>query len=162
MKKILRCCFAGHSHIYDNTIKDKIKEVAEKLIINFNVKEFWIGNYGEFDRCAKAAMKELQSHYSDIRINLVIPYLTKDIIVANRDFLSKSFNQLIIAEYAPSTPKKFQIIKSNRYMIDHSDFLICYIEHSWGGAFQTFEYAKKKKIHIINIETTKKSNTQND
>ena len=38
------------------------------------------------------------------------------------------------------------------YMINKSDFLICYVQHSCGGASKTLEYAEKKKhIEIINI-----------
>ena len=37
-------------------------------------------------------------------------------------------------------------------MIDKSDFLIAYVEHNWGGAYRTLEYAKKKKhIEVITL-----------
>ena len=50
------------------------------------------------------------------------------------------------------TPPRFAIVKRNEWMINNSDFLIAYVEHNWGGAAKTLEYAKKKKhIKTINI-----------
>ena len=43
--------------------------------------------------------------------------------------------------------KRFYITKCNEYMIDVSDFLICYVNRSFGGARHTLDYAKRKK-HI--------------
>ena len=72
-----RCCFAGHSDIWDSSLAEKIKSVAEDLIVNYNVREFWVGNYGNFDGSAASVIRELQKTYSDVKLDLVIPYLTK-------------------------------------------------------------------------------------
>lgn len=56
------------------------------------------------------------------------------------------------------TPPKFAIIKRNEWMIDKSDFLIAYVEHNWGGAYRTLEYAKKQSytnIVILNSDKQK-------
>lgn len=49
------------------------------------------------------------------------------------------------------TQKKLKIIKANQYMVNESDFLICYVKNSWGGAAKTLEYAKQKKKNIYNL-----------
>jgi len=36
-------------------------------------------------------------------------------------------------------------------MVNESDFLICYVKNSWGGAAKTLEYAKQKKKNIYNL-----------
>ena len=36
-------------------------------------------------------------------------------------------------------------------MINNSDFLISYVNYSWGGAVKTVEYAIKKKIQVVNL-----------
>jgi hypothetical protein len=37
-------------------------------------------------------------------------------------------------------------------MVNNSNFLIAYVDHEWGGAYKTLEYAeKRRKIKIINI-----------
>ena len=48
-----RCCFAGHKDIYrDIRLQEFLYDKCEELIIEKNVKFFWVGNYGCFDRLA--------------------------------------------------------------------------------------------------------------
>ena len=56
-----------------------------------------------------------------------------------------------VADIPENTPKRFYITKTNEYMVNNSDFLICYIQKSWGGAVTTYKYAKRKKLQIFNI-----------
>ena len=36
-------------------------------------------------------------------------------------------------------------------MVDSADLVIAYVKYSWGGAAKTLEYAKRRKVPIINI-----------
>ena len=36
-------------------------------------------------------------------------------------------------------------------MVDKCDCLIAYIDHQWGGAYNTYQYAVRKKKKIINL-----------
>ncbi len=150
MKDIKRCCFAGHNDMLDEGAKQKIKIASENLIVNHNVKEFWVGNYGTFDRCVSSAIRELKKIYSDIKLYLVIPYLTKS-INDYKDFYYEKYDGILMADIPQSTPKKFHITKANEYIVNNSDFLICHIERSWGGAFTTYKFAKSKKLEIFNV-----------
>lgn len=146
---IKRCCFAGHNETYDDDVKNKIKEIAVRLIEDNEVTEFWVGNYGGFDRCAASAMREVKKAYPQIQLVLVIPYLTKE-INDNREDYYKKYDSIIIADIPEKTPAKLRIIKANEYMVDNCDFLICYVEHSWGGAARTVEYARRiSSLEII-------------
>ena len=49
------------------------------------------------------------------------------------------------------TPLKFAISKRNEWMIDQSDFVIAYVEHSFGGAYQSLKYAHRKGKRIVNL-----------
>ena len=64
-----RCCFAGHSKIYDD-FQEKLKAEIENLIKNKDVKEFWAGNYGDFDYTAAKIIKELKKEDDLIDINI--------------------------------------------------------------------------------------------
>ena len=145
-----RCCFAGHSDIWDSSLAEKIKNVAEDLIVNHNVKEFWVGNYGNFDDSAASVIRELQKTYTDVKLDLVIPYLTKS-INEYKELYYKKCDNILIADIPENTPKRFHIRKANEYMVNNSDFLICYIQRSWGGAITTYKYAKRKNLQIFNI-----------
>ncbi len=153
MEEIKRCCFAGHSDVCDNNLAEKIKTTAEYLIVNHNVKEFWVGNYGNFDGTVACVIRELKKVYMDIKLYLIIPYLTKN-INEYREFYFKNYDNILIADIPENTPKRFYITKANEYMVNNSHFLICYIQRSWGGASTTYKYSKRRKLKIFNIAET--------
>ena len=150
MENIKRCCFAGHGDIWDSGVKERIIKVAKDLIINHNVKEFWVGNYGIFDEYSASAIRELQKTYADVKLELIIPYLTKS-INNYKEIYSEKYNNIVIADIPQNTPKRFYIAKTNEYIVNNSDFLICYIQRSWGGAITTYKYAKRKRLQIFNV-----------
>ena len=46
---INRCCFAAHSKLYDSAIIDYIIDAVRRLVVEYGVSDFWVGNYGSFD-----------------------------------------------------------------------------------------------------------------
>ncbi len=148
--KSARCCFAGHSQISDGNVMNEIKNMAEHLITEYGVNEFWVGNYGQFDSYAASAVRELKKSHHNIELNLVIPYLTNK-VDQYKEHYYRSYDNILIADIPFNTPKKLHIIKGNEYMVDNCDFLICYIERSYGGAYKTYQYAKRKNLKIFNV-----------
>ena len=135
--------FIGHSEIYrlDET---RLKEVIENSIKQ-GAKLFLNGGMGAFDYACARIVKELQKEYPDIKSELVIPYLT---------FQPRSMDCFDSSVYPDGFEKyhfKSAIPARNKWMINHSQLAICYVDHGWGGAAQSYEYAKKKKIQIINL-----------
>lgn len=63
----------------------------------------------------------------------------------------EKYDEIIIADAPINTPTKYKIIKANHFMIDNSTYLICFISRTFGGAIQTFNYAKKRNVKIYNI-----------
>ena len=150
MKNI--CCFAGHSKIYGtNELYDKLIIQIEKLITEENVSEFWVGNYGDFDKLCARVLQSLKEKHPGIQLNLVIPYLTAD-INENRKAYHDKYDNIIVADISEKTPQKLRILKCNEYMVQKSDYIICYVKNSFGGAYKTLEYANKKDhIKIFNL-----------
>ena len=110
-----RCCFAGHSKIYHtDDIYDNLVNLIEKLIIEEDVSEFWVGNYGNFDGLSAKAVRNLKEKYPDIQLNLVIPYLTSN-INEYKELYYEKYDNILMADLPDQTPKKFQILKWNRY-----------------------------------------------
>lgn len=148
---VVRCCFAGHSKLpYGNDIKNAIYEKCEKLITENKVSEFWIGNYGEFDKMAAITIRDLKHVYPEIILTLIIPYLTLEINQYKQQYYEQ-YDNIIIAEIPQNTPRQFRIIKCNEYMVDKSDYLISYVKHSFGGAAKTLAYAKRKNKIILQL-----------
>lgn len=147
---IERCCFAGHNETYGDEVKQKIKEIAIELIEEESVVEFWVGNYGGFDRCAASAIGEVKKTYPHIKLVLVLPYLTKAVSDYKEEYYEK-YDEIVIADMPEKTPARLRIIKANEYMVDNCDFMICNVEHSWGGAAKNVEYAKRKGRRMWNL-----------
>lgn len=149
MSKI--CSFAGHSQLSaKESIYEKLLTTVEALITSEGITEFWTGNYGDFDRLSAGAVRALKDKHPEIRLVLVVPYLTAD-INESRDYYSESYDEIVIADMPASTPKRLGIIKANQYMVNNSEVLVCFIEHSFGGAAKTMEYAKKKGVRVVNL-----------
>lgn len=144
------CCFFGHSKLYNTEeIQKKLYKAIEKLILKEGIKDFWVGNYGVFDKMASYILNELKKIY-DIKIELIIPYLTREIAEEN-DFYNRRFDSVCIADIPQTTHYKSKITKTNQYIVDNCEYMICFIENEWGGAAKALKYAEKKKKIIINI-----------
>ena len=54
-----------------------------------------------------------------------------------------------------SVPRRYAIVRANRYMVDHADFLIAYAWHPASNARELVEYAEKKIgkgiIQVMNL-----------
>ncbi|MBE7026808.1 MAG: DUF1273 family protein [Ruminococcaceae bacterium] len=150
MNKI--CCFSGHGKIsYTDDVYEKLINLIEDLITNENVSEFWVGNYGNFDRLCAHAVRSLKQKHLSLTLNLIIPYVTNSINEYKQQY-QKNYDNILIADISERTPRKLQILKCNEYMVDNSDFMICYVEYFFGGAGKVLEYAKRKKnIKIFNL-----------
>lgn len=148
MKKI--CTFTGHGKIiYGNEIYTVLTDHIERLICDEEICEFWVGNYGNFDAMAANAVKALREIYP-IKLCLVVPYITHT-MHQNNAYYNKTFDEIIVCDVPPDTPKRAYIPLCNKYMADMASVLLCYVKYNTGGAFQTFKYAKEKNIKIINL-----------
>lgn len=150
MKNI--CCFAGHGKlIYGKNIKNQIFNKCRELITDFGVNKFWVGNYGSFDKLAAEIVRELKQQYPNIELNLIIPYLTKEINDYKEQY-DKAHDNIIIAPMPMGTPNRYRILFANRYMVDKSRYLVAYVNYLFGGAAKTLEYAKQKSdIEVFNF-----------
>lgn len=145
------CCFAGHAAIANpKNIEQTLCDIIEKLIIHENVNEFWVGNYGDFDRLSALCVQKMKKQYPGIKLVLVIPYLT-DKMKGNPEYYRKMFDEILMANIPERTPRQLRIIACNQFMIDECAWLICYVRHS-GGAEKTLDYAKKcQTIQVLEI-----------
>lgn len=135
--------FIGHGTVY-RLDEDKLKNVIKTAIDN-GADLFLNGGMGDFDYICARIVKSLQNEYPQIRSELVIPYLT---------FKPRSMDCFDSSVYPDGFEKyhfKAAIIARNKWMVNQSQIAICYVDHDWGGAIKTFEYAVKKGLAINNI-----------
>ena len=74
----------------------------------------------------------------------VTPYITLQYRKNHLDFIKGNYDLIIYPEIE-GKPLKYAITYRNRWMVERSDALICGIDHSWGGAYKAYKYAKKQE-----------------
>ena len=144
MDKDKTCCFFGHREVTHN-IRGKLIEIIDNLITEKDVKEFYVGNQGQFDSMVYSVLKELKRKFPQIRYIVVLAYMPDEHIqeVYGEDTL--------FPDGMENVPKKFAISKRNDWMIQQSCFAVCYVHKITGGAAKFRDKAEKKGLKVINL-----------
>jgi uncharacterized phage-like protein YoqJ len=141
------CTFAGHSTAPD-TLKSELVAAVTDLIENKGVTTFYVGNHGRFDALSASAVRAVKQNYKDIRLILVVPKMSST-IDNNKDYYADMYDEILIPAESDAAHYKAMITVRNRWMVDNSDYIITYIRREYGGAYNTYKYAKKQNISII-------------
>ena len=136
------CTFFGHRDC-PSIIRGVLSAEIERLIDEKGADTFYVGTQGNFDRMAYAALVELRKRYQHIKIYRVLAYMPKP---GDNDTADT-----IVPEGIENAHPRYAIVHRNNWMIDHSDYVIAYVTHTFGGAYQAVERAKKKGKITIQI-----------
>ena len=128
------CTFFGHRDC-PSSIKGKWHKEIERLICNHGVDTFYIGTQGSFDRMAYSVLAELRKRYQHIKVYRVLAYMPKPSDADTAD--------TIVPEGIENTYPRYAIVHRNNWMINRSDYVVAYITHPFGGAYQSVERAIK-------------------
>lgn len=148
------CSFFGHSNLYGEKLEERLKAEIINCIESKGINDFLLGGYGEFDLLCARVLRELKTKYAQIKTYLVLAYLDKKFDEIDKKYNELTFNELIYPELE-KVPKKFAIIRRNKWIVDNSDFIIFFVTHLWGGASKMFEYATKRQKNFVNLNSTK-------
>ena len=143
MQKEKTVVFIGHSDCYGIDVV-RLKETIEYLILD-GFDTFLNGGKGHFDYICAEIVYKLKEKYPHIKNYLIVPYINN--YVPQEEF----FDEIIYPEKLSTTHYKGKIQKRNRYMIEKSSVAVCYVNHSWGGAAQSYAVAERKGLRIINL-----------
>ena len=134
------CFFIGHREASEE-IYPALYAAVEQHILEYGVTEFIVGHYGGFDRLATSAVKEAKHFYPEVKLTLLLPYHPAERSISTLDGFDGTF-------YPPgmeSVPRKAAIIRANRYVVDHVDYLIAYVWHPASNARELAEYAESRE-----------------
>ena len=135
--------FCGHRDVvFSVELKENLEIILSDLIKN-GADIFLLGGYGNFDIGAVQTIGGLKNKYPKIKAVLVISYL-------NQKYNRVLYDEIIYPDLE-SVPKRYAIVKRNRWTVQHADMVVAYVEHSWGGAAKTMEYAQRQGIEVMNI-----------
>ena len=130
--------FIGHRETSEE-IYSALYAAVEQYIVEYGVTEFIVGHYGGFDRLVASAVKEAKRFYPEVKLTLLLPYHPAERPIPKPDGFDGTF-------YPPGmerVPRKAAIIRANRYVVDHVDYLIALAWHSASNARELVEYAKR-------------------
>ena len=136
----MKCCFFGHRDVEENIEPMLMKSIEE--LIEIGVTDFYVGNQGAFDKMVYRTLEKISNENKKIRVSVVLAYLPTQ---------ENVYKNTIYPEGLECVPKKFAISHRNKWMIEHSDYVISYVTRTFGGASQFCELARKKGKEIINI-----------
>ena len=143
------CFFIGHREA-DERLLSRLELVVDRLILEENVRYFYVGGYGGFDRVAAAAVRRMKQKYPDITLMLVLPYHPAERPAEALDGFDGSYHP----DGLESTPKRYAIVRANRIMVDTSDWLVCYVHHGASNSRKLLEYAQRRAAKgLIQIES---------
>lgn len=100
---------------------------------------------GAFDWLCARQVYQAKQQYSEVECLLVIPYLSFRI----RE--RKYFDDILDPEGFEKYHFKAAIPERNRFMVNHSSWALCYVDHDWGGAAKTYRLAVRQGLQIINL-----------
>ena len=138
------CTFFGHRDCPES-IKPKLRETLIDLIENHNVNMFYVGYQGQFDAYVHRTLKVLKQAYPHINYAVVLAYLPGK--KTNYD----DYSDTMLPEGIESVHPHYAISWRNDWMLKHSGYVVTYITHSWGGAAQYANKAKKQLKTVINL-----------
>ena len=138
------CCFFGHREVTHN-IRGRLTAIIEKLTTENGVTNFYVGHQGQFDSMVYSVLRELKEVYPNIRYTVVLAYMPDSYIkeVYGEDTL--------FLDDMESVPKRFAISIRNDWMIQHSDYAVCYVYKITGGAAKFREKAEKKGLRVVDV-----------
>lgn len=137
------CTFFGHRNCPD-TIKQPLKDILTDLVTTKGVDVFYVGNQGHFDYVVREVLRELENEYSHVRSAVVLAYMPKE--NDNGDY-----SNTMLPEGIENVPKRFAISWRNKWMLKQANYVVTYVAHSWGGAAQFADIAKRQNKTVINL-----------
>lgn len=147
--------FFGHRYI-DNPfqIEERLDIIIERLIHEKEYVEFLVGRNGDFDQYVSSAVLKAKKRYRDDNnfLVLVLPYPTAE-YQNNVEYFEEYYDEIEICQASAKAHFKGAMQIRNREMVDRADLIVCCIDHEYGGAYQTVQYAEKQNKKIINLAT---------
>ena len=141
------CFFIGHRDSGEEIYPLLCAEV-ECHIVERDVRDFFVGRYGAFDRMAARAVREAKQHHFGVRLWLVLPYHPAVRPVE----VPEGFDGTYYPWEEQRVPKRLAIVKTNRRMVNVCGHLIAYVRYSDGNSAKVLEYAEKEgMLSVVNL-----------
>lgn len=156
MEKAITVCFSGHRTLYDPQaeIESRLEKAVREQIAN-GAERFICGGAVGIDTIAAQTVLRLKTEFAQVRLMLALPCppnaQTKKF---NAEQKKKYFDILEQADEVNILSESYTqgcMMVRNRFMVDNSTILICYLRVDKGGTYYTVNYARKQGIVLIEL-----------
>ncbi|MBQ3404452.1 MAG: DUF1273 family protein [Oscillospiraceae bacterium] len=165
MERALTCCFTGHRPVklpwgYDEddprciALKRKISDVIDSLYCS-GIRHFISGMAEGCDLYFAEAVIAYRTEHEDVTLEAAVPFRGQ----ASRWSFSQRmrYDRLIsLCDSVKCMQEEYSrscMLIRNRYMVDRSSVLLAIYDQTPGGTRHTLDYAAKKNLEIIIIQT---------
>lgn len=139
------CTFFGHRNC-PKEIEPLLRSLLTNLIEHNAVNKFYVGNQGGFDLMVQKILKELAQLYP-ITYDVVLAYVPGK----RFEFEDNNPDNSLLPEGIETVPPRFAITWRNKWMLKQADYVITYVQSSYGGAAHFKEFAERQNKIVINI-----------
>ena len=139
------CTFFGHRACSER-IKPKLRAVLVDLITNHGVDMFYVGHQGQFDAYVHSELERLKQEYPQINYAVVLAYMP------GKKTEYDDYSDTMLPEGIEAVHPHYAISWRNNWMLKQSDYVVTYITHTYGGAYQYAEKARRQKKVVINLK----------
>ena len=143
--EIKTACFFGHRDV-NHEIRAKLQSIIEQLITEEHITSFYVGHQGQFDSMVYSVLKNLKKSYPQICYSVVLAYMPDEHIYELYG------EDTIYPEGLETVPIRFAISKRNDWMIQQSDYAVCYVHKITGGAAKFREKAEKNGLRVVDVQ----------
>ena len=140
------CFFIGHRDTPEK-IFPVLSKTVEQHIVEYGVTDFFVGCYGAFDRFAARTVIAAKERHPEVTLTLLLPYHPVERPVKTPVGFDKSY-------YPPemeTVPRRFAIVRANRYMVDHVDYLIAYACYPASNALKLVKHVEKMRKGSVRV-----------
>ena len=142
--------FCGHSEFCGTEeYEQKILDFLEKTVGEQHA-DMYLGEYGQFDYFAYDCCVKYKENHPNISLVFITPYMTLEYQRKHLEYQRTRFDFIIYPEIEDK-PLRFAISYRNKWMVEKADYVVCGISRSFGGAYKTYQHAKRKKKPVFNV-----------
>ena len=145
--------FFGHRDIEDMILADRcVYTFVCDMMETHEYLEFLVGRDGLFDQIVSSAIIRAKKQKQAENCNhiWVMPYDISE-YRKNQGNVEHYYDTIEICEASCRAFPKAAIQIRNRVMVDRSDICVFYVQHSYGGAWETMQYAQQAGKTVVNL-----------
>ena len=153
----MTCCFTGHRSFpwKDDTEHPQHKALLAKLERSIDLAlakgatHFICGNAIGVDTWAAELVLKKKRTHPQIFLEIALPFAGHN---ANEPACQRVQQKAdLVHVVGRAKNRRSAFFERNRYMVDHSEYVITYFDGAVGGTRNTLDYAKRKNRVIVNL-----------